>query len=108
MKRLSLTSLMCRHPVASGFMHVLIGSLLYGPVTWGRLLFVTFSTFMVIWRVSHEERELLDQGGQGYKQFREEVPSLMIPDYRVLFYTDNQLNGIRNSVFNASKLSRHL
>jgi protein-S-isoprenylcysteine O-methyltransferase Ste14 len=63
MKRLSLTSLMCRHPVASGFMHVLIGSLLYGPVTWGRLLFVTVSTFMVIWRVSHEERELLNSGG---------------------------------------------
>ena len=56
MKNLSTVSLMCRHPMASGMIQILVGSLLYGPVTWGRLLVVILHIGMSIVGVNAEER----------------------------------------------------
>jgi protein-S-isoprenylcysteine O-methyltransferase Ste14 len=56
MKNLSTVSLMCRHPMASGLLHILMGSLMYGPVTWGRLLVVILHVSMTIIGVNAEER----------------------------------------------------
>jgi hypothetical protein len=33
-----------------------------------------------------------------------EVPSQVIPDYRVLFYTDLQVNQVRNNIHAAAKV----
>ena len=104
MKRLNHTSLMCRHLVASGMLHILIGSLLYGPISYGRLLVVFLHFAFVLIGISGEERQFIKNGGFQYRQFMLEVPSQVIPDYRVLLYTDQQVSQVRNNIHAASKV----
>ena len=70
MKNLSITSLMCRHPIASGFIQLIFGSLIYGTITWGRVLFLSVMTFMTIVVANVEEKDLVARGGAGYRRFR--------------------------------------
>ncbi len=72
--------------MASGLLHVLLGSLLYGPVTFGRLLVVTLHFCMVMIGTTVEEGLLRKEAGLQYRQFMLEVPSRIIPDYRVLLF----------------------
>jgi protein-S-isoprenylcysteine O-methyltransferase Ste14 len=59
MKNLSTVSLMCRHPMASAMIQIMIGSLLYGPVTYGRLLVVLIHIALTLVGVNAEERMLI-------------------------------------------------
>lgn len=104
MKNLSMSALMCRHPMASGLLHILLGSLMYGTVTYGRLIFTVMMTIISLIGVNMEERELVRTGGDAYRVLCDWVPKQLIPDYRVLFYSDQQINQVRNSILAASKL----
>ena len=104
MKRINHTSIMCRHPIASGMLHILLGSLLYGPITYGRLHMVLLHVAFIMIGLASEERQFIKNGGLQYRQFMMEVPSQVIPDYRVLFYTDLQVNQVRNNIHAAAKV----
>ena len=84
--------------MASGLLHILLGSVMHGPVTWGRLLVVAIHVGMTIIGVNAEERQLVRQGGQQYRQFMSQVPTQVIPDYRLLFFTEEEINLKRQSV----------
>ena len=84
--------------MASGLIHIMFGSLLYGTVTFGRLLVVCIMIVMSLIGVNAEERELSRIGGPQYRLFMREVPSKLIPDYRLLFYTEDQINAKRNII----------
>lgn len=86
LKHLSNSALLCRHPMASGLLHLLLGSLCYGSVTYGRLLVVGMMAALSVIGVGMEERELWRN--EQYRKFAEQVPSRMIPDYRILFLTE--------------------
>ena len=81
----SKISLMCRDPMASGFLHILLGSILYGDITWGRFLIVSMLTIITLIGVNMEERQLKNLGDSVYLKFLHEVPTKLIPDYRVIF-----------------------
>ena len=53
---------------------------------------------MTLVGVNAEERMLIKQGGQCYRQFMHEVPSQLIPDYRLMFFTEEQVAAIRNNI----------
>ena len=78
----------------------MIGSLLYGPVTWGRLLVVLIHISLTLVGVNAEERMLIKKGGQCYRQFMQQVPTQLIPDYRLIFFTEEQVAAIRNNILN--------
>lgn len=63
MKKFSRVALMCRHPMASGQLLIMLGSLLYGQITWGRLLVVFMMSLLSIIGINVEERELKRIGG---------------------------------------------
>ena len=85
-------------------LHILLGSLLYGPLTYGRLHLVLLHAAFILIGLAGEERKFIKDGGLQYRQFMMEVPSQVIPDYRVLFYTDLQVNQVRQNIHAAGKV----
>ncbi len=67
MKRINHTSLVCRHLIASGMLHILLASLMYGPITYGRLLVVSLYTMFIILGVSNDEWYSMKEGGLQYR-----------------------------------------
>lgn len=75
MKHISACALTCRHPMASGMLHILFGSMLYGTITYGRMILTGNLALVTLIGVAIEDRDLMEKGGDAYRRLAEVVPT---------------------------------
>ena len=95
---LSKTFFLCRHPRISSFLHFMIAGLLYGTISWGRLIFTTILLVGTVIGVQFEEMDLLRNHGEAYQRYMDMVPSQLIPDLRSLLISGDYLNDMRKQL----------
>lgn len=74
---------------------MLIGSCLYGTISYGRLIIVGLLLAYCYLGVLFEEHDLLKMVPEEYSKLMECIPSRVIPDPRALLYTEEQIYDMR-------------
>eukprot|EP00347_Sterkiella_histriomuscorum_P001556 403371582 len=102
MNELNRLQFMCRNPMVLGLMMLYFGSLCYGPVSYGRLLFVTQYMLAAQLGLHFQERELLKLDDPQYNLYHALVPNKLVPDVSVIFMI---INIFLNQLLNQDKQS---
>jgi protein-S-isoprenylcysteine O-methyltransferase Ste14 len=86
--------------MVSGLICVLIGTMMHGAITWGRILATSILIIGSLIGTRFEEKALIENVGKKYEKFMEHVPNSLIPDLMMLFYSDESLNEMRKQIEN--------
>ncbi|CDW80065.1 UNKNOWN [Stylonychia lemnae] len=97
MKYMSRAGFSSRHPLMTFFLTYLLSTVLYGPITFGRLLLVGSFFVSILIGVHHEEQELIKMGGKGFQIFMNFIPNLFIPDLKMFFMSVTDYKKFENS-----------
>ncbi len=95
MKKMSRVAFLSRHPLMTGFYLTFIGACLYGPITLGKALFLTYFSIAIRLGIYFEERQLKREVGPLFEDFCRIIPNLVIPDVKALFYSSSELGELR-------------
>jgi len=91
MKSLSRTALLCRHPMVLGALLFMVGTLIHGSLSYGRLLFSFCYILASFMGTYFEEQELLTKDIDSYKVYCEVIPNILLPDLNILTAKETEL-----------------
>ena len=78
-----------RNPMVLGFFMMLLGTMCYGPISYGRFLFSLWYIVAACVGMHFEEKELLRLNDAQYMMYYDLVPNRIVPNLSVLFMNED-------------------
>ena len=75
-----------------------LGTMCHGPLTYGRLLYTSWTMLACIIGGHFEEKELMREAGASYQRYAEIIPNRIMPDVSVLFAKETDLEERRQEI----------